>query len=321
MGKVAKREGGGLVRRQGGSILEDWLSTKSDLTQKAYRLALEDFAKHHGLPLQDALDTLLASDVQEAYGAVADYRLALQKKVSPSTLNGRLAALRSFCTLARRLGKISWALEIPNEPTAKYRDLAVVAWEDLEELLSFMEMELARNEHRSEKWHTRLKRDITILVILMDHALRRAEVSSLVWPDDVDLRDQKFMILSKGRRRSRHQREPFPMSGRARAAISRWLDARGRQQGPLIGLKPWSIAHRIKVWADASGVGAFRCHATRHAAITRALDQTGGDVRRVQQFSRHKDAETVLIYDSRRKDLSRSVVDLVSGQKSGDDSP
>jgi integrase/recombinase XerC len=55
-----------------------------------------------------------------------------------------------------------------------------------------------------------------------------------------------------------------------------------------------------------------RPHGLRHEAITRALDRTNGDIRKVQRFSRHKDARTVLIYDDNRRDLGGEVAELVA---------
>jgi integrase/recombinase XerC len=45
-----------------------------------------------------------------------------------------------------------------------------------------------------------------------------------------------------------------------------------------------------------------RPHGLRHQGITRALDLAGGDVRKVQRFSRHAKLETLLKYDDARRD-------------------
>ena len=57
---------------------------------------------------------------------------------------------------------------------------------------------------------------------------------------------------------------------------------------------------------EAAGVRA-RPHGLRHAAITEALELTGGDVRRVQRFSRHRSLQTLLRYDDNRQDLAGGV--------------
>ena len=54
-------------------------------------------------------------------------------------------------------------------------------------------------------------------------------------------------------------------------------------------------------------------HKLRHAAITRALDVTGGDVRRAMKFAGHANPETKMIYDDARTDhageVARKVVE------------
>jgi integrase/recombinase XerC len=54
-------------------------------------------------------------------------------------------------------------------------------------------------------------------------------------------------------------------------------------------------------------------HQLRHAAITTALDRTGGDVRAVARFSRHRSVDVVAQYDDNRRDLGGEVAAMVAG--------
>lgn len=45
----------------------------------------------------------------------------------------------------------------------------------------------------------------------------------------------------------------------------------------------------------------------------RSLDLTGGDIRRVQKFSRHRDLQTLVVYDDARVDMAGEVAKLVAG--------
>jgi integrase/recombinase XerC len=66
--------------------------------------------------------------------------------------------------------------------------------------------------------------------------------------------------------------------------------------------------HRIvRALGAHVGLGVVRPHGLRHAAITEALELTRGDVRAVQQFSRHRDLRTLMIYDDNRQDLAGEV--------------
>jgi integrase/recombinase XerC len=50
----------------------------------------------------------------------------------------------------------------------------------------------------------------------------------------------------------------------------------------------------------------------RHAAVTAALDLTGGDIRAVQGFSRHRDVRVIERYDDSRQDLAGDVARRVA---------
>ncbi|MEG3900925.1 tyrosine-type recombinase/integrase [Microcoleus sp. B4-C5] len=52
-------------------------------------------------------------------------------------------------------------------------------------------------------------------------------------------------------------------------------------------------------------------HRIRHSAITAALDATDGDVRKVQKLSRHKNLNTLMVYDDNRGRDQRDVTELL----------
>ena len=53
-------------------------------------------------------------------------------------------------------------------------------------------------------------------------------------------------------------------------------------------------------------------------AITEALDLTGGNVRAVQRFSRHRDVRVLERYDDNRRDLGGDVAKQVAASVPGD---
>jgi integrase/recombinase XerC len=48
--------------------------------------------------------------------------------------------------------------------------------------------------------------------------------------------------------------------------------------------------------------------------VTEALDATGGNVRMVQRFSRHKDLRGLTLYDDNRRGRGEAVARLVAGR-------
>ncbi len=74
-----------------------------------------------------------------------------------------------------------------------------------------------------------------------------------------------------------------------------------RELGRRIGLKAWP-------------------HGLRHAAITVALDLTGGNFRAAQRFSRHRDVRVLERYDDNRQDLGGEVAKQVAASVPGNSS-
>ena len=76
-----------------------------------------------------------------------------------------------------------------------------------------------------------------------------------------------------------------------------------RGAGRLTGAGLYDVVRKLgakaglKVWP----------HGLRHSAITAALDLTGGNVRAVQKFSRHRDVRVIERYDDNRNDLAGQV--------------
>ncbi|MEG4585383.1 hypothetical protein QUA54_09220 [Microcoleus sp. MOSTC5] len=54
-------------------------------------------------------------------------------------------------------------------------------------------------------------------------------------------------------------------------------------------------------------------HRIRHSVITAALDATDGNVRKVQKLSRHKNLNTLMIYDDNRGRDQQDVTELLDG--------
>ncbi len=93
-----------------------------------------------------------------------------------------------------------------------------------------------------------------------------------------------------------------------RAALSHAGPCRQGGSGRLTGTSLYRIVRRL---GEDAGVRA-RPHGLRHAAITEALDLTGGDVRAVQRFSRHRKLETLLRYDDNRTDMAGAIARRVA---------
>lgn len=220
--------------------------------------------------------------------------------LQPATRNRRMSTIRSAMTLARQLGIVVWTLEVAGEKVTPYRDTMGPGEAACQAMIDAADA-----------------RDRAILRLLHDLALRRGEVVSLDL-DHLDLRRGRISILGKGRA----EREWLTLPAETQAAVEAWLAERGAASGPLFisrsrahpGSRLSGEALRLIVGrlGKRAGFGWVRPHGLRHTAITRALDLTDGDVRRVQKYSRHRSVQTVLIYDDGRRDEAGEVASMVA---------
>jgi integrase/recombinase XerC len=159
---------------------------------------------------------------------------------------------------------------------------------------------------------------VALLHLLFDLGLRRGEVVRLDI-EDVDLSAGRLSILGKGRT----QKEALTLPNETRAALMAWFKVRGEDPGPVfISLDP---GHKERT--RLTGNGLYRIihtlgkgaglnvhpHSIRHTAITVSLDLLNGDLRKVARFSRHKNIQTLTIYDDNRLDLGGGVARMLAG--------
>jgi len=165
-------------------------------------------------------------------------------------------------------------------------------------------------------------RDRALLRCLYDLGLRRAEVLNLDL-EDLDRDAGTVAILGKGR--TSKVKLTFPPE--TKKALEAWIGV-GAAPGPLFC--SMNRTHPGKGRLTAIGLyGVVRelgrklgmkvwPHGLRHAAITEALDLTGGNVRAVQRFSRHRDVRVLERYDDNRRDLGGEVAKQVAASVPGE---
>jgi len=289
-----------------------WLGSKDAGTVRAYQRDLASFATFAGFETAaGALDAFLVLDAGAAHAAALAFRDGCRADgLAVATVNRRLAALRSVVSLARQVGRVAWALDVPDLPAVKYRDTRGPGVAGFRALVDAAAVRL----------DAKGARDRAVLRLLFDCALRRAEVVSLN-AGHYDAAGGALWVLGK----KRHDRERMTLPAPTRAALDAWLVLRGAvaADAPLfialdratagVRLTGRSVARVVGGLGLAAGLGTVRPHGLRHAAITHALDSTNGDVRRVAAFSRHRKLETLTVYDDARRDHAGDVAALVAG--------
>lgn len=272
-------------------LTDAFFAGKSPRTIAAYRQDLEDFRAFVGVATIDQAAALLLGNGQGAANLAAlSYRNHLME--------------RGMAALAQTIGMATFSLTVPGVKSQAYRDTRGPGDD------GFLRM-LAVAEGRGD---AKGVRDAAILHLLHDLALRRGEVVSL---DRVhlDLGRSALAILGKGRT----GRELLSVPAATRQALAAWLAIRG---GPLFtnydragkGERLGESGVYRMVWhvGVEAGIKTWP-HGLRHLGITHAIAATGGNIAKVQQFSRHKDVRTVMIYNDAGANYQGEVAALVAG--------
>ena len=272
-------------------------------TKRAYEKDINDFFKEMtgSVATPDSLLEFLHLERQQAVHIVLKYKAKLiNRGLKEATVNRRLAAIKSLVAMGRKLGMCNYGLEdIKGEKVTKYRDTSGIDSETFKRVLAWCDRSTLQG-----------KRDYALLRLLWGNALRRNEVS-LLNINDFDSDVQTLRILGKGRGT---EAEVIELGDATVEALASWLEAsRGVRPdtAPLFtALDFHNSGHRltgdgirklvVRLCTKAGIKKTMSPHRIRHSAITAALDATDGNVRKVQKLSRHRQLDTLMIYDDNR---------------------
>lgn len=259
-------------------LLNAFLGGLNPRTLRAYDQDLGDFARFLGSSTsREAIGLLTSGSHGQANAVALSYRTHLTERgLKSATIDRRLAALRSIVKLARTLGMVPWTLEVDAPKVDPYRDTISCGSPGWRSMLELAKTEALTGEAKPT-------RDLAIIRCLHDIGLRRGEAVSA----DVDSLDQErgpLSIVGKGKTDAKKLTHPGPTRG----ALSRWLEVRRSEPGPLFvrldraattadHLTGESVRKLVAALARRAGVsGSVRPHGLRHIAVTELLDRNGG---------------------------------------------
>ncbi len=239
----------------------------------------------------------------------------LRASLSEATINRRLATVRSLLKLAFRLGLSACDGRglIEGERSRPYRDTRGISLGQLRRLLP-----LPLHLHGAGSVHG--LRDAALLRLLCENVLRRGEAHALD-VSDFEPSTLSLLVLGKG---AGTQKQRVTLSAATVQVLAEYLEAAGHRRGALFRcldhrpdkrngrLTTNGIYKIVRAYGTHIGADSLAPHQLRHAGITAALDATGGDVRRVQKLSRHKNIATLMIYDDSRQNFQSEVTNLLS---------
>jgi integrase/recombinase XerC len=290
----------------------------ADSTRKQYVKAIENFCQfaYDGSATPETISEFLALDRYAAIEMVLRYRRhSIDRNLAPSTINVRLAAIKSLVEMARKLGKTTVDLgEIESIPSESYRDTRGISVEQFKSMLDEIDPSTPIGV-----------RDYAIMLLFWGNALRRGEIASANIEDFLP-QQQKLMILGKGKR----AKVGIDLTDSVSYALEECVNFHpcNVPGQPLITslshncygarIAGDSIYRIVQGYAEAAGIERrVSPHRIRHSSITAFLDASGGNLRAAQALSRHSNQNTLTLYDDNRrqeqKGASGMLADLLAG--------
>ena len=286
----------------------------ADSTRKQYVKAIENFCQfaYDGSATPETIAEFLGLDRYGALELVLRYRRhSIDKNLAPSTINVRLAAIKSLVDMARKLGKTTIDLgSVEGIPAETYRDTKGISVEQFKSMLEQIDPSTAIGV-----------RDYAIMLLFWGNALRRGEIASANIEDFLP-QQQKLMILGKGKR----AKVAIDLTQSVSYALEEWLhfhpcNAPGQ---PLIAslshncygarIAGDSIYRIVQGYAEAAGIDRrVSPHRLRHSSITAFLDASDGNIRAAQALSRHSQMNTLTLYDDNRQQQQKGASGVLEG--------
>jgi integrase/recombinase XerC len=290
----------------------------ADSTRKQYVKAIENFCQfaYNGSANPERISEFLDLDRYAAIEMVLRYRRhSIDKNLAPSTINVRLAAIKSLVDMARKLGKTMIDLsDIESIPSESYRDTRGISVEQFKSMLEEIDPSTPIGV-----------RDYAIMLLFWGNALRRGEIASANIEDFLP-QQQKLMILGKGKR----AKVAIDLSDSVGYALEEWVNfhpcnAPGQ---PLITslshncygarISGDSIYRIVQGYAEAAGIERrVSPHRLRHSSITAFLDASDGNIRAAQALSRHSQMNTLTLYDDNRQQQQKGASGVLEGLLAG----
>jgi integrase len=261
----------------------------------------------------DEVFTLCANRSQGLSRALLmEYRAAmLEKKLSASTVNVRLSAVRKLVGEAQRNGIIDAeeAANLAGVPNLSQKGTRLGNWltrDQAKELLTVPDRSKIKGE-----------RDYAILALLLGCALRRQELASLDI-GDIQLREGRWVVADLRGKGGRVRTVAIPLW--VKKAIDGWMVAakieKGRllrplsKSGKVIGdeLGDWAIWSVVEQSANEIGIEHFGAHDLRRTCA-KLCRKNGGDLEQIKFLLGHSSIQTTERYLGSEQDLAVAVND------------
>lgn len=275
---------------------------RSPLTIKNYRGDLAAFAVWfedvNGEPMGP--DKITQTDLRQFKRWLVE-----QRKLKPSSVNRKLATLKSFLTWAAAAG-ITSGLPVPAQgrswsgPRPVPQERPGPRWLDRRE-----QNALLRAVERTGK-----VRDLAIVRLLLNTGLRVQELCDLTWKD-VAVSERKGLLTVRQGKGEKHRQVPLNQDARDALTALGYPQHTGKEtvilQGQRGPLTPRGVQSLLANYGELARLDELSPHALRHTFCKNLID-AGVGLEQVAALAGHESLETTRRYCTpSRLDLERAV--------------
>ncbi len=263
-----------------------------------------------------ALDEVFALCANRSQGIcralLMEYRASMiEKGLSPSTINVRLAAVRKLVGEARRNGILDaeQASQIADVPNVRLHGRRMGNWltrDQAKELLAVPDRSTLKG-----------KRDYCILAMLVGCALRRRELANLDI-EEIQLREGRWVIADLSGKGGRVRTVAIPLW--VKQAVNTWMTSAAIEDGKL--LRSVTKAGKVKrdhlndgaIWsvvessAREIGIPHLGAHDLRRTCA-KLCRKNGGDLEQIKYLLGHSSIQTTERYLGSEQDIAVAVND------------
>ncbi len=272
-------------------------SVVSEHSKRNYAKALDDlFLFAASRPLTRAL--------------LMEWRAAMNR-LSPSTVNVRLSAMRKLVTEARRNGMLGAeeAANLTEIPNIAEKGTRLGNWLTREQAKALLAV--------PDRSTIKGKRDYAILALLVGCALRRQELAQLD-VEKIQTRDGRWVIVDLRGKGGRVRTVAIPVW--VKSAIDAWMAAgsidKGRLLRPVLKgskvkgetLTDWSVWSVVEQSAKQIGIERFGAHDLRRTCA-KLCRKNGGDLEQIKFLLGHSSIQTTERYLGSQQELAVAVND------------
>ena len=264
--------------------------------------------RNYGKALDDLF--LFAASQPLTRALLMEWR-ATMEKLSPSTVNVRLSAVRKLVSEARKNGMIGTeeAANLSDIPNIRQQGTRLGNWltrEQAKELLAVPDRSTLKG-----------KRDYAILALLVGCALRRRELASLNI-EDIQMREGRWVIVDLSGKGGRIRTVAVPIW--VKQGVEVWMTAAGIGEGRLLRpvlkgsrlvgdeLSDWAVWSVVEQSAKQIGIEHFGAHDLRRTCA-KLCRKAGGDLEQIKFLLGHSSIQTTERYLGSEQEISVAVND------------